>query len=38
MNFGKYIMGIKFISKNNENPNREIRDNIGTYLWLNDEI
>ena len=34
----KYIMGIKFISKNNENPNREISDNIGTYLWLNDEI
>lgn len=32
------IMGIKFISKNSNYPNREITDRIDYYLWFNDYI
>ena len=32
------IMGMKFLSKNGENPNREISDYIDSYVWINDEI
>ncbi len=32
-----YIYEMKFISKYNEKPNREINDTISSYLWLNND-
>lgn len=30
------IMGVYFISKDGQNPNCELSESIGTYIWLND--
>lgn len=32
----KYITKLKFISKSNDRPNRELNDTINTFLWGND--
>ena len=31
-----YITKLRFISKNNDRPNRELNDSIDGFLWLND--
>ena len=32
----KYITKVKFVSKNNDRPNRELNDTIDDFLWAND--
>lgn len=36
--YNNNIMKMRFISKDGENPNRELNDTVYTYIWFNSEI